>query len=186
MYPEFTTERLLLRRWNSQDVVPFALINEDPRVMEFMPRVLTRLESKQWIDDLEQHFEKHGFGLWAVEHLKTQRLIGYTGIHIPRFASLLPCVEIGWRFAFDVWGNGYATEAARAALKFGFEQAKLQEIRSFTVPANERSWRVMQRIGMNHDPTRSFHHPALPADHPLSYHVLFRLTREDWLAQKRR
>jgi ribosomal-protein-alanine N-acetyltransferase len=100
---------------------------------------------------------------------------------VPRFeAHFTPCVEVGWRLAVEAWGQGYASEAAREALRFGFEDAGLGEIVSFTSPLNTRSMAVMQRIGMHRDPTDDFEHPVLPPGSRLSRHVLYRLEREEW------
>ncbi len=109
--------------------------------------------------------------------------LGVTGLSRPSFeAPFTPAVEVGWRFAREAWGHGYATEAAKAAVEFGFETLGLREIVSFTVPANERSWRVMERLGMKRDPVDDFEHPRLPEGHPLRRHFLYRLRASDWRA----
>jgi len=116
--------------------------------------------------------------LWAVEISNVTPFAGFIGLSIPRFeAAFTPCVEIGWRLAADFWGRGLATEAARAALAFGFESLGLTEIVSFTVPANLRSRRVMEKLGMSHDPSCDFDHPLLPAGHRLRRHVFYRIVR---------
>lgn len=181
--PELDTERLRLRRWQDRDRAPFAAMNRDPEVVEFLLMPLTREESDAMIDRIEAHFEAQGFGLWAVEVRESARFIGFVGLWPPSFeAHFTPTVEIGWRLAREGWGHGYASEAAREALRFGFEQLELPEIVSFTVPANERSWRVMQRIGLVHDPADDFDHPKIEPGHPLRRHVLYRLSRKSWLA----
>jgi RimJ/RimL family protein N-acetyltransferase len=158
------------------DREPFAAMNADPVVMEFYPSALTRAESDAVAGRIEQHFERHGFGLWAIEIAGGAPFAGYVGLAIPGFeASFTPCVEIGWRLGRDAWGKGYATEGARAVLAHGFGVLGLSEIVSFTVPANVRSRRVMERIGMTRDPAEDFDHPRLPAGHPLRRHVLYRL-----------
>jgi RimJ/RimL family protein N-acetyltransferase len=175
---ELRAERLLLRRWRDSDREPFAALNADPLVMEHFPTLLTREESDRMVDRIELHFQEHGFGLWAVELPEKVPFIGFVGLAIPRFeASFTPCVEIGWRLATPYWGQGFATEAAQAAAAFGFEQLRLEEILSFTAVANHRSRRVMERIGMTHDPADDFDHPLLPAGHHLRRHVLYRLKR---------
>jgi RimJ/RimL family protein N-acetyltransferase len=122
-----------------------------------------------------------GCGLWAVEREEDGAFLGFTGLSSPPFeASFTPAVEVGWRFAHHAWGHGYATEAAEAALEFGFERLGLAEIVSFTTVANARSRRVMERLGMRHDPGEDFDHPRLEAGHPLRRHVLYRLAHEDW------
>ena len=150
-------------------------MNADPTVMEFFPKPLDRAESDGMAARIEAHFERRGFGLWAVEVPGVADFIGFVGLSTPTFeAHFTPCVEVGWRLARDHWGRGYATEAARAALDFGFRQLGLPEIVSFTVPANRRSRGVMERIGMTRSPADDFDHPVLPEGHPLRKHVLYR------------
>ena len=175
---ELRTERLLLRQWHPADREPFAALNADPLVMEHFPGLLTAEESNARITRMEAHFEQHGFGLWAVEIVDIAAFAGFIGLSIPQFeAHFTPCVEIGWRLAAEHWGHGYATEGARAALQFGFESLRLAEIVSFTVPENVRSRRVMEKLGMTHDPSEDFEHPVLPEGHRLSRHVLYRCRR---------
>jgi ribosomal-protein-alanine N-acetyltransferase len=175
---ELDTDRLLLRRWRLEDRAAFARMNADPRVMEFFPKLLTREESDAAADRIEAHFQQHGFGLWAVEIPDVAAFAGFVGLATPRFeAAFTPCVEIGWRLAAEHWGRGYATEGARAALEFGFGKLGLTEILSFTAVDNVRSRRVMEKIGMTHCPADDFDHPLLPAGHPLSRHVLYRIGR---------
>jgi RimJ/RimL family protein N-acetyltransferase len=175
------TERLLLRMWRPGDLGPFARINADPRVMEHFPSTLSHSESAELMARTEQHFREHGFGKFAVELRVERRFIGYVGLSVPNFhAHFTPCVEIGWRLAADYWGLGLATEGARAVLRHAFEDLALQEIVSFTVQANVRSTRVMEKLGMSHDSADDFDHPSLPAGHPLRRHVLYRLRRADW------
>ncbi len=168
-------DRLCLRRWRPSDRAPFAALNADPRVMAYFPAPLSRDDSDALVTRIEAHFAQHGFGLWAVEIPHVVPFAGFIGLAIPRFtAHFTPCVEIGWRLAATHWGQGYATEGARAVLRFGFATLGLNEIVSFTVPANRRSRRVMERIGMTHNPSDDFDHPALPEGHPLRRHVLYR------------
>jgi len=175
------TERLLLRRWRDTDLAPFAAINADPAVLEHLPGPLDRDETAALIRRIETHFDAHGFGLWAVEVHGVDPCIGFVGLTRVAFeAPFGPAVEIGWRLARGAWGHGYATEAARAALAFGFEDAGLDEIVSFTVPANQRSRAVMERIGLVRDPSADFEHPKLPPGHPLRAHVLYRIDRDTW------
>jgi RimJ/RimL family protein N-acetyltransferase len=177
--PSLRTERLLLRRWRPEDRPLFAELNADARVVEFLPRALAREESDAVADRIENHFALHGFGLWAVEIPGLTRFAGFIGLATPRFeAAFTPCVEIGWRLAAEHWGRGYATEGARAAIEFGFRELQLAEILSFTVPANVRSRRVMEKIGMQHSPADDFDHPLLPIGHPLRRHVLYRMGRK--------
>ncbi|MET7277374.1 GNAT family N-acetyltransferase [Kribbella sp. NPDC005582] len=175
---DLTTDRLLLRQWRDSDREPFAALNADPAVMEHFPRLVTREESDALIDRAAASIADHGWGLWAVEVRETGEFIGFTGLSVPTFeAPFLPGVEIGWRLAKGAWGNGYATEAARAALDFGFGPAGLREILSFTATTNLPSQRVMQKIGMIHDEANDFDHPRLPAGHRLQRHVLYRISR---------
>jgi len=169
------TERLNLREWRAQDREPFARMNADPAVMEFMPTVLTRAESDALIDRVEAHFAAHGFGPWAAELRETGEFIGYVGLWTPTFeAHFTPCIEIGWRLAKEHWGKGLATEGARAVMEHAFGEVGLKELVSFTSVGNLRSRRVMEKIGMTHDPADDFDHPALPEGHKLRRHVLYR------------
>lgn len=173
------TERLRLRRWESRDREPFAAINGDRRVMEFFPALLTRSESDAMIEGIEAHFRLHGFGLCALELRQGTEFIGFAGLSVPAFqARFTPSVEIGWRLARQYWGRGLATEAARAVVGLAFGPLDLDALVSFTVPANVRSRRVMEKIGMTHDPDDDFDHPTLPERDPLRRHVLYRLKRQ--------
>jgi ribosomal-protein-alanine N-acetyltransferase len=175
MAAEFATERLLLRGWRPQDREPFAALNADPEVMEHFPSTMTRQRSDEMVDRLESLMEANGFGLWAVEVMATGEFIGFTGLNrVPFEAHFTPAVEVGWRLARPAWGHGYATEAARAALAYGFEVAGLDEIVSFTATTNLRSQAVMRRLGMTSDPADDFDHPRVD-DERLRRHVLFRL-----------
>lgn len=169
------TERLRLRRWKPEDREPFARMNADPRVMEFFPKTLSREESDAAADWIESGFATHGFGLYALDRRKTGEFIGFTGLAVPEFdAPFMPRVEIGWRLAAEHWGQGFATEAARAALRHGFDTLGLREIVAFTVPANARSRRVMEKIGMAHDPADDFDHPRVAEGSALRRHFLYR------------
>lgn len=175
---ELRTDRLLLRRWRPADREPLAALNADPQVMEFYPKTHTREESDAMVDRIEAHFEKHGFGMWAVEIPDVSPLAGFVGLAVPRFeAHFTPCVEIGWRLAVDYWGRGYATEAARAALACGFDELGLEEIVAMTVPANTRSRRVMEKLGMTYDPADDFDNPLIDEGHRFRPHVLYRVSR---------
>ncbi|MGA8740513.1 MAG: GNAT family N-acetyltransferase [Terracidiphilus sp.] len=180
---ELRTARLILRRWRDNDREPFAQMNRDEAVMEHFPALLSREESNAMADRIEAHFTERGFGLWAVELLETREFIGYIGLAEPRFeAAFTPCVEIGWRLAQGHWGRGLATEGARAVIDHAFADLGLPGLVSFTVPANLRSRRVMEKVGMTYDPQDDFDHPQLPEGHPLRRHVLYRLGRDDWKA----
>ena len=172
------TQRLLLRPWGTADADAFAALNADPVVMEHFPACLNRAESDAMMDRVMQQIAVQGWGLWAVECPGVASFMGYCGLQPVRFdASFTPAVEIGWRFARAYWGQGYAFEAAQAALLFGFEGLNLPEMVSFTIPANGRSWRLMERLGMMRNPADDFDHPSLPEGHPLRRHVLYRKKR---------
>jgi RimJ/RimL family protein N-acetyltransferase len=183
---DLTTSRLILRPWRDTDLSAFARLNDDPAVMEFMPRRLARDESDAAAARIRRVIETRGWGFWAVEvkgpDPAAAPFIGFVGLSVPSFeAHFTPCVEIGWRLAREHWGRGYASEAAAASLRFAFDNLKLQEIVAFTVPLNKRSMRVMERIGMSRDLTGDFEHPKLPPGHPLRPHVLYRVNRSAWL-----
>jgi RimJ/RimL family protein N-acetyltransferase len=172
------TDRLILRHWQNSDRQPFSELNSDPRVMEFMPGPLSREQSDLLADRIDAHFKDHGFGLCAAVLRRDQSFIGFIGLAVPAFsAPFTPCVEIGWRIAFEHWGTGLATEGAREMVRYAFEVLNLEELVSFTAPANVRSRRVMEKLGMMRDPADDFEHPNLPANHPLRRHVLYRLRR---------
>jgi RimJ/RimL family protein N-acetyltransferase len=177
---EFDTARLRLRQWRETDREPFARLNADPRVMEFLPNLLDRSVSDAMLDRLQTLIAERGWGLWAVATQADERFIGYVGLHVPT-ADLpcSPCVEIGWRLAYEYWGKGYATEAARAVLGVGFDRLCLPEIVSFTAILNHRSSAVMERLGMIRE-AETFKHPSLAMGHPLREHYLYRLSQEKW------
>ena len=176
--PVLHTERLILRPWRDADLEPFARMTADPRVQEHFPSVMTREQSDALAARIRGLMEERGWGLWAVETPEIP-FAGYVGLSVPAFeAHFTPCVEVGWRLAAEAWGRGYASEGARAAVAFGFGRAGLDEIVSFTVPQNLRSRRVMEKLGMTHDPADDFDHPALKDDPRMRRHVLYRLSRE--------
>ena len=178
MRDTITTGRLLLRRWRDSDRLPFQAMNADLRVMEFMPSLLSPDESDALVDRAQAHFDRHGYGPFAAELLEDHSFIGFIGLSFPNFdAPFMPAVEVGWRLAFDCWGRGLATEGARAVARYAFEELGLDGLVSFTVPGNLRSRRVMEKLGMTHDPRDDFDHPRLPEVHPLRRHVLYRLQR---------
>lgn len=178
MVTDLRTTRLILRRWRPSDRAPFARMNADPRVMQHYPSLLTCEQSDAFADRIESHFEKHNFGLWAAELISTGKFIGYIGLSVPTFeAHFTPCVEIGWRLHAEHWGHGLATEGARAVLHHAFAILNLDEIVSFTTPANVASRRVMEKLGMTRSPADDFDHPSLSEHHPLRRHVLYRIQR---------
>jgi RimJ/RimL family protein N-acetyltransferase len=168
---ELRTERLLLRQWRNDDREPYAELNGDPETMRYFPTTFTREESDAMVDWASGLIDERGWGLWAVEVTGVAPFVGFVGLNIPSFWPEV--VEIGWRLRREHWGNGYATEAAREALRFGFDELALGEIVAFTTVTNEPSRQVMERIGMTHDPSRDFDHPGVPNGHPLKRHVLY-------------
>lgn len=178
------TDRLLLRSWRDDDVEPMLAMSTDPEVMRYFPRVMTRDEVRDFVARQRKRLEAEEPGLFAVEPLADGSFVGFVGLSVPSFeAAFTPCVEVGWRLVRKAWGHGYATEAAREVLTHGFDRLCLPEIVSFTAVVNERSQAVMRRLGMHTDPAEDFDHPGLPPDDPLSRHVLYRLTAEQWRAQ---
>lgn len=170
------TNRLILRQWLDSDIPIFAQMNRDPRVMEFFPACLSEEETEEMVVRIRVHFQKYGYGLFAVELKSSGEFIGFVGLSIPQFeAHFMPAVEIGWRISAQYFGKGFATEAAKKVLEFAFDELKLKEVVSFTVPKNKASQRVMEKIGMSRDLSGDFFHPKLERDHPLSLHVLYRV-----------
>jgi ribosomal-protein-alanine N-acetyltransferase len=175
-FATLSSNRICLRRWRDEDREAFAAMNSDARVMEFFRSSLSRVESDAMVDGIQKHFSEHGFGLWAIEVPDVAAFIGFAGLAVARFsAHFTPCVEVGWRLAFEHWGHGYATEAARLALDYGFGALALPQVVSFTSATNHRSRAVMERLGMRRDPAEDFDYPSLPEGHPLRRHVLYRL-----------
>jgi RimJ/RimL family protein N-acetyltransferase len=182
---ELRTERLFLRQWRDADLEHFAALNSDPETMRYFPAPPSREQSDALAEHSRRQIEEEGWGLWAVEVPGGPSFIGFVGLSRPTFEEhFTPAVEVGWRLAREHWGRGYATEAGRAALRHGFEEIGLDEIVSFTSELNEPSWRVMERLGMSHDPADDFEHPRVPAGHPLRRHVLYRLSRADWAVSR--
>jgi RimJ/RimL family protein N-acetyltransferase len=167
------TERLLLRAWRDEDREPFAALNADPVVMEHFPSTMSREASDAFVDFNIETIAGRGWGLWAVEVVAAEEFVGFVGLNEPSFR---PGVEVGWRLKREAWGHGYATEAGMAAIRFGFDELGLDEIVSFTSTTNVRSQRVMERLGMTHDPADDFDHPNVD-DPRLRRHVLYRLAR---------
>jgi RimJ/RimL family protein N-acetyltransferase len=181
------TERLLLRSWRAEDLGPFAALNADPEVMRHFPAAMGREQSDALASRAQTELDERGYGLWALEVVAGPHagcFAGFTGLSVPTFeAAFTPCVEVGWRLTRWAWGRGYATEAGVAALRYGFMNAGLNEVVSFTVAANLRSQAVMGRLGMIRDPADDFYHPNMPEGSPLRRHVLYRLPRQRWQQQ---
>jgi ribosomal-protein-alanine N-acetyltransferase len=183
--PTVLTQRLLLRRWTDDDRAVFAQINADPEVMRYRFKALTPHESDDLIDEIEACFDEHGFGTWAVERIADRRVIGFIGFEVADDETLFsPPVHIGWHLAADMWGHGYATEGAAAALDYVFDVVGLPEVVSHTTSANDRSQAVMRRLGMTHNPDDDFDGPWYPPGHPYRRYVLYRVTAGDWRARR--
>ena len=185
--PEIRTERLLMREFRDDDREPFAALNADPVVMEHFQRPLDRADSDAFVDRIHTCWVERRWGLWAVEVPDQVPFIGYVGLWPAPYVSERT-VEVGWRLAKESWGQGYAPEAARAAMAFGFEKVALDEIVSFTVPQNRNSWRVMEKIGLLRRPSRDFEHPNVDqVAHPeLCHHVFYALTAAEWQTEQGR
>jgi RimJ/RimL family protein N-acetyltransferase len=181
------TQRLTLRRWQESDFAPFAAMNADPEIMQYFPAVLNAEQTKTMIEKIEASFDKKGFGLWAIEVNDTKKFVGFAGLSEPNFvAPFTPCVEIGWRVATEFWGQGYAPEAAKEILTDAFKRLNLSEVVSFTAKANSNSIRVMRKLGMTRTPEDDFFHPSIDKEDRLAEHVLYRLSKKQWLAQQKK
>lgn len=182
---ELIGPRVKLRSWRDTDCEPFVAMNADAKVMEFFPQLFTPAQSFAAFERLKKRIEDRGWGLWVVDI--RDEFAGFTGLAEPTFeAPFTPCVEIGWRFHTRFWGQGYALESARLALRFGFENLRLEEIVSFTARINKRSERLMQRLGMMAYPRYDFEHPKIPPGHPVRDHVFYRIGNNPELLQKLR
>ncbi|MDO9222231.1 MAG: GNAT family N-acetyltransferase [Caulobacter sp.] len=172
------TPRLILRGWREADLEPWAALNADPEVMRHFPSTHTRIESDAMAARNQDHIDQHGFGLWAVERKADGALLGFAGLMILRDNNpLAPGVEAGWRFAKHAWGQGYATEAARASLDDGFARLGLEQIVAFTATTNLPSQAVMARLGMTRREDLDFSHPMLPEGHHLRPHLVWSADR---------
>jgi RimJ/RimL family protein N-acetyltransferase len=182
---DLETPRLLLRNWKEEDLATFARMNQDPDVMRFFPSVVPAQDSFARARILAQGLADRGWGAWAVELKAERAFIGFIALVEPAFqAHFTPCVEIGWRLDKPYWGQGLAAEGARAALDAAFHRIGLEEVVSFTAGINAPSRRVMEKLGMCHDPSDDFDHPALSPGHPLARHVLYRAARGRWIAAR--
>jgi len=176
-----TTERLILRPWKNEDLLPYAEMNADPRVREFFPCVLTREQSDAEVRRIQATYDRDGFCLYAAELIATGQFAGFIGLQTMNFVvpSLAqPAVEIGWRLSFTHWGKGLATEGARSVIRYAFATLKLRELVAISVPANFRSRRVMEKIGMRRVQELDFDHPRVPESHPLRAHLVYALKKD--------
>lgn len=181
------TPRLILRTWTIADIAPYYDINQDPKVIQFLRGPLSEEEIQEFIHLKNQQQAERGYTLWAAQLKKNAEFMGFIGLnYIDWPASFTPAVEIAWRLGAVYWNQGYATEGAKAALAYGFNTVGLAEIVSFTNPSNRSSIRVMEKIGLIRDEKGDFAHPRSPTDHPLSPHILYRLTREAYLTPQKK
>jgi RimJ/RimL family protein N-acetyltransferase len=179
------TQRLTLRSWRDSDRQPFAEMSEDADVMEYLRPLSTRDACNAWIDFQINHQSSYGFCLWALESRASGIFMGAVGLlHVSFVAHFTLAVEVGWRLARPFWGQGFAVEAARAALQFGFEEICLTEVVAHSSVRNGRSHRLMAKLGMSHDCTEDFDRPRIPESDPLRRQVLYRLTRNTLLSQR--
>ncbi len=178
---EIRTPRVLLRHWRPEDLAPFAAMGADPEVMEHFPHTLSSAQSAALMDRIEGELLERSYGLWALELPGEVAFGGFLGIlPVPAEMPFAPAIEIGWRLARPLWGRGLASEAARAVLVSAFGELELDELVAYTAVGNERSRRLMLRLGMQRDPSEDFLHPHLPPRDRLAAHVLYRLTASDW------
>lgn len=168
----FETKRLVFRDWKEEDLSDFRIMNKDPRVMEYFTKALTDEETDKFYNVIQDEFDHYGYGLYAVETKQSRDFIGFIGFHWANFKSpFTPCIEIGWRLKYDAWGNGFATEGAKACLKYGLDQLGFNKIYSFTSKINLPSEHVMKKIGMVK--AMEFEHPNIIENNPLRKHVLY-------------
>ena len=174
---ELETQRLKLRQWTAEDYEAFAKLNADPKVMEYFPSTLTKIQSDVMASTLKALISQNAWGFWVLEEKETGLFVGTLGLHEPTDnLPFLPCVEIGWRLSSEHWGKGYATEAGQEVLKFAFEVLELEEVLSFTAVVNKRSSSLMERLGMK-NAYENFEHVALPVGHRLREHVLYKIEK---------
>ncbi len=174
------TDRLYLRQWQASDFAIFAEMNADPEVMQYFPKSLSTTVSNTIAKKCQQLIEDNGWGFWAVSLKQSNNFIGFVGLNDTHAdMSFAPATEIAWRLRKECWGQGYATEAARAALQFAFTELALDDVVSFTAVINQRSQLIMERIGMTNTQD-NFYHPLLDSEHPLAEHVLYKITRRQW------
>lgn len=174
----FETERLIFRDWKEQDLKEFRIMNKDSRVMKYFSSILSEQETDAFYNRIQDEFRNLGYGLYAVETKRDNKFIGFIGFHIANFnAEFTPCIEIGWRIKYEAWGNGYATEGAKACLKYGVDKLDFNKVYSFTSKINLQSENVMKKIGMIKN--MEFKHPNIAEDSSLCEHVLYCLNLDN-------
>ncbi len=180
---EIKTQRLLLRQWRLTDFNLFAEINSSKTVMKYFPNTLSRSQSDEFATNIQQQISEKGWGFWAVEIPSVCEFIGFVGLNKPVYQlPFSPCIEIGWRLSEKYWSQGFATEAAQAALVIAFKQLALTEVVAFTSRLNTPSEKVMQRLNMQNTKT-TFEHPKVPYGHILREHLLYKITCSVWQTQ---
>ena len=180
---EIKTNRLVMREWKKEDLADFALMNSDPEVMEYLPSILSEEESNDLAEKIISRMSDNGWGFWAVETIREHSFIGFVGLNEPKYElPVKPCVEIGWRLARKYWGNGYATEAGEASLKFAFDSLPVNEIYSFTSVANKKSQAVMERLQLVNLHS-NFDHPSISLTSTYREHLLYKIDKESWMEQ---
>jgi len=183
--PVLVTARLIMREFRAADRAPFAVMNSDPVVMEHFVAPMSAGQSDALVDRILEQWRVAGWGLWALQRRDCGEFIGCAGLWPVRFeAHFPPKVEVGWRLAAEHWGQGFATEAACAAVDFAFHTLGWSDLVSFTAEGNVRSRAVMERLGMRRAPAWDFLHPLVPTGHPSRPHVVCRLTAADWTTHR--
>jgi RimJ/RimL family protein N-acetyltransferase len=168
------TPRLIVRPWRDADSEPFFAINSDPEVMRHIRPIADRAESDAGIARQHAAQAELGFCFWAIERKEDGAFLGFCGLRpsVPD-SPIADDIEIGWRLGSLYWGQGYAHEAARASLDWAWANLDVPRIVSITVSANRRSWKLMQRLGMDRRPDLDFLHPTLADDDPLRPHIAY-------------
>jgi ribosomal-protein-alanine N-acetyltransferase len=176
MARQLETSRTILRAWRDGDVEEWVALGADARVMEFMPSLIERADAERSAQRLREGLERDGYGWWVLEVKDVASFAGVVALqNVPSDLPFTPAFEVGWRLRYDQWGRGYATEAARAALDFAFDELGHSEVVALTAAINLRSQAVMERLGMTRDPRDDFEHTRLEPGHRLRPHVLYRI-----------
>lgn len=176
------TGRLILREWRDEDIAPFHAICSDPRVMAYLGPLMSFVETAALVSRCRDDQARDGHCFWALERREDARLIGWCGVIRGSAGPVASKPELGWRLASDCWGQGYASESARAARDWAFANVVDEAVWAITSVGNVASRKVMERIGMTHRPELDFDHPKVPVGNPLVRHVAYSLDRKDWLA----
>jgi len=172
------TERLILRDWKKSDKKLFRKLNSDESVMKYFPKILSKEETDDFYNAIQEELENYKYGLYAVELKENKEFIGFIGFHKAVFASdFTPCIEIGWRLNKDAWSKGYATEGAKACIEYGFNELNMEEICSFTAAINKSSQNVMKKIGLTY--IKDFNHPRIETTSVLRHHVLYKIRKSE-------